>query len=112
MSKSDDLISRRAAIDALGEAPEVWMDTPEEFASLNQWEMDVTAIEAVPSVERPKGHWESKEVLSNADGEVIEEWQSARCSNCGRYHTTPYMYYFNKYNYCPNCGADMRGEQE
>lgn len=47
----NDLISRQVALDALGEAPEVWMDSPEEFAALNQWEMDVTAIEAVPSAE-------------------------------------------------------------
>lgn len=45
------LISKQAAIDALGEAPEVWTDSPEEFAALSQWEMDVTAIEAVPSAE-------------------------------------------------------------
>lgn len=43
-----DNISRQAAVDALGEAPEVWTDSPEEFAALNQWEMDVTAIKAVP----------------------------------------------------------------
>lgn len=45
------LISKQAAIDALGEAPEVWTDSPEEFAALSQWEMDVTAIEAVPSAQ-------------------------------------------------------------
>lgn len=45
---SHDLISRQDAIDALGEAPEVWTESPEEFAELNQWEMDVTAIKAVP----------------------------------------------------------------
>lgn len=47
----DEMISKLAAIDALGEAPEVWMDTPEEFAALNQWEYDVAAIKAVPSTE-------------------------------------------------------------
>lgn len=47
----NDSISRQAALDALGEAPEVWTDSPEEFAALSQWEMDVTAIKAVPSAE-------------------------------------------------------------
>lgn len=47
----DDIISRQAALDALGEAPEVWTDSPEELAALSQWEMDVTAIKAVPSAE-------------------------------------------------------------
>lgn len=59
--------------------------------------------------EVPNGKWEEKETFSVADdGPIIEQWQSAKCSMCERYHTTPYMYYFNDYNYCPYCGADMR----
>lgn len=55
------------------------------------------------------GKWEEKETFRNGDDEpIIEEWQSAICSVCHKYHTTPYMYYFNNYNFCPNCGADMR----
>lgn len=55
------------------------------------------------------GKWEEKETFHNADDNpIIEEWQSAMCSVCHKYHTTPYMYYFNNYNFCPNCGADMR----
>jgi hypothetical protein len=55
--------------------------------------------------------WIEKEVLYLADGEpLIEEWQSARCSACGKYHTTPYMYYFNEYKFCPNCGEKMDGK--
>ena len=37
--------------------------------------------------------------------------QSAKCSVCGKYHTTPYMYYFEDYAYCPNCGARMENEE-
>ena len=60
--------------------------------------------------ENVRGEWKDKEVFGkDQDDElIVEEWQSARCSKCGLYHTTPYMYYFQKYNYCPNCGADMR----
>ena len=63
-------------------------------------------IEDLPSVTpQPKvGEWLEKEVISD---KVIEEWQSARCSVCDRYHTTPYMYYFSHYDWCPNCGAKM-----
>lgn len=50
------------------------------------------------------GRWEERKV---ADGNNIEEWQSARCSVCGKYHTTPYLYTFYDYKYCPNCGARM-----
>ena len=61
-----------------------------------------------PDELRPKGEWLEKEVHEKGVCEDIEEWQSAKCSVCGRYHTTPYMYYFSDYNFCPNCGADMR----
>ena len=57
------------------------------------------------------GEWIEKEVMHKDEAhDVIDEWQSARCSVCGKYHTTPYMYYFDEHRYCPNCGADMRGE--
>jgi len=56
--------------------------------------------------------WLEKEVVSPIDGiPPIEEWQSARCSACGKYHTTPYMYYFYEYAYCPSCGASMTEDE-
>ena len=59
--------------------------------------------------ERKTGKWEEREVSSE---QVIDEWQSARCSVCGLYHTTPYMYYFKDFNFCPSCGARMvRGDE-
>lgn len=51
------------------------------------------------------GRWEEKEI----DDYPIDQWQSARCSVCGKYLTTPFMYYFSPFNYCPNCGARMEG---
>lgn len=33
-------------------------------------------------------------------------WETATCSNCGENHPTVGIVP----NYCPNCGADMRGE--
>ena len=63
--------------------------------------------------DRPQGKWEEKETFSVVDNNpIIERWQSARCSMCERYHTTPYMYYFNDYNYCPYCGARMKGADD
>lgn len=55
------------------------------------------------------GKWEDKSLF---DGDAIEEWQEARCSACGKYHTTPYMYYFDEFTFCPNCGARMDGGEE
>lgn len=45
----------------------------------------------IPYKERPKGEW----IVSGLD---------YKCSNCGM------LPYFRQYNFCPNCGADMRGE--
>lgn len=70
------------------------------------------AIEALQQGPVKHGKWEEKETHLNENDCSITEWQSAKCSNCGKYHTTPYMYYFNNFTYCPNCGADMRGEQD
>ena len=65
-------------------------------------------VNRMPTIEERKtGKWEERKVSSE---KVIDEWQSARCSVCGKYHTTPYMYYFDSFSFCPNCGADMRGE--
>lgn len=65
---------------------------------------DMPTVDAVPA---KHGKWEKKTVDSNQENVVIAEWQSARCSECGRYLTTPYLYYFTKYNFCPECGAKM-----
>lgn len=44
----DDLISRRAAIDALGEKPEVWAENDDYALGLNnQWRYDVNALKVV-----------------------------------------------------------------
>ena len=69
---------------------------------------DIEDAPTIDAVEVVNGEWTEKEVIQD---KVIEEWQSARCSNCGRYHTTPYMYYFDDYDFCPNCGAMMKGER-
>ena len=49
---TDDMISRQAALDALGEEPPVWYDGEEELAERYQWRRDVAAIKALPSAQR------------------------------------------------------------
>lgn len=61
--------------------------------------------------ERKTGKWTEKHHAYSDEESAIEEWQSCRCSECGRYDTRPYMYYFSEPNYCSYCGADMRGEK-
>ncbi len=58
--------------------------------------------------ERKKGKWTEKEVMSIKESEAIEQWQSCKCSVCGRYNTRPYMYYFDEPKFCSWCGSDMR----
>lgn len=59
------------------------------------------------------GTWIERTVIHKDEAkEAIEEWQSARCSVCGKYHTTPYMYYFDEFKFCPNCGSYMGGGED
>ena len=78
------------------------------FESLEQFGNSEPLPSAQPEPKR--GEWLERDVIDEPKGKHITQWQSARCSVCGRYHTTPYLYSFTHYNFCPNCGADMRGE--
>ena len=51
-----DLISRKAAIDALGERPMVWVESDYELGARNQYDADVLALETVPSAQ-PEQQW-------------------------------------------------------
>lgn len=57
------------------------------------------AIEALKS-ERPKGHWIGVEKLEDRPS---YKWY--RCSECE-------MLVESRVNYCPNCGADMKGADD
>ena len=110
-----DYISREEAIMAVTRAK--LPDTTPDGVPIANGKRSVTdcirRIKDIPAADvRPvvRGKWEQKEVFE-AKGHV-DELQSAFCPVCQRYHTTPYSYYFTQYNYCPNCGADMRGEQD
>ena len=55
--------------------------------------------------------WVEREVHDAKEGQ-IEQWQSAKCTACGSYHTTPYLYFFMEYKFCPNCGEPMGKEND
>jgi hypothetical protein len=66
------------------------------------------AIDAIvdnePTVERPTGHWFLLDECSN---------EGVYCSNCRKkVYRVEYANQKVKSNYCPNCGADMRGGRE
>ena len=54
-------------------------------------------ILAIPSVDRPKGEWIDR------SGGIEGAWNY--CSVCGEQA-------IDLYDFCPNCGADMRKESE
>lgn len=63
-----DLISRQAAIDALGEKPLAWTEGEYELGLQNQWQSDVDAVNGLPSVQ-PEPRWiPCSERLPEEDG--------------------------------------------
>lgn len=102
----DDLIVREAAIKEVEE----WAEHGHEVI---HWTGIKAILETQPAVDAEpvrRGRWIERHHAYSDEESPIEEWQSAKCSVCGKYHTTPYMYYFTDYNYCPHCGAKMEAE--
>lgn len=88
-------MTREEAIETLGHVVPFATQNGEKIAEA----IDM-AIEALS--ERPKGEW----ILSDNPNMLYE------CSNCGhgfqkQVHGKSVVFYAQ--NFCPNCGADMRG---
>ena len=88
-----DNISRKAAKDAIAE--KVFHDLTDEFYGVMQ------VLDELPSTDR-KGQWIDR-IEEHGDSIGIYPWEAFKCSECG--HLTA----GNEYNFCPHCGADMRG---
>ena len=95
-----DLISRQAAIEAVNHICPV--DTEYDCALLDRVDVRCVLLD-LPSAERKKGRWINKGQY--ADFFPHNEY---RCSVCDK----PYLEIEMFYNFCPNCGADMRGEED
>lgn len=66
-----DLISRKGAIDALGEKPLAWTEGEYELGLQNQWQSDVDALKEVPPAQ-PEQRWISAaERLPEKDGHYV-----------------------------------------
>ena len=95
-----DTISRQAAIDALNKRfDDIPMEQTQEILLLRR------DLRTLPSAqpERKKGKWVGTEFDGYADGNPVYcEW---KCSACGCVVEDEEP----AWNYCPNCGADMRG---
>jgi len=56
------------------------------------------------------GEWEERNVFGIKEA-TIDDMQSARCSRCKKYLTTPYLYSFTDFKFYPSCGAFMGGKE-
>ena len=91
----DDLISRQAAINAI--------ENTDCELSADAWDELTDAIMQLPSAqtERKKGKW-----IRITDEVFADRFE---CSECGKLPPIENFEWWLS-DYCPNCGADMRGE--
>ena len=101
----DDLISRQAAIDALDKRfDSIPMEQTTEILLLRK------DLRNLPSAQpqRMRGKWTYGEDEYGIDG--------YHCDKCGFFvpwdYTHKFIDFIKDYHFCPNCGADMRGEQD
>ena len=93
------LIDKQKVLDALMAERKYLIARGQEGAEHVLTHHAYNIIDEQPIIEsRPKGKW-AIYVISSVDGE------GCKCSECG-FEGVPY------WDYCPNCGADMRGEQK
>ena len=64
----------------------------------------IDMLDGMPTAEPKKGKW----LPDNNDYEHLYYY----CSNCQRATQIPRYVGGFLYDFCPNCGADMRGEQD
>ena len=91
-----DTISRQAAINEIAK----WMleyGGEKEKRERDALENVANGIKKLPSVQPRKGKW--------AGTGYSERFGIFICDNCGKFATM-------KSEFCPNCGADMRGSQD
>lgn len=98
---TNDLIDRQAAIDALNKL-DVSDGVGISAVACDLQEEAIRSIENLPSAqpERKKGEW-------TIDEDCEGKSRTVTCNLCGYEE-----FNWHNPNFCPNCGADMRGEQD
>lgn len=91
-----DMISRN---DAINTSLEFFVEFLGGALHENAQKELITRFQRLPSVQSRKGKWIRTRTLTH-DGELY-------CNQCEQEHPEQKIIW----NFCPNCGADMRGEQ-
>jgi DNA-directed RNA polymerase subunit RPC12/RpoP len=110
---TSDLISRTAAIDRFNVIRPVDPKKDEYTKGIDVGiAMCIVAVKDQPTAqpEQHEGTWVYGE---DSTADCVDGY---RCSQCGFFVPWDYNHklidYINDYAYCPNCGADMRGEKD
>lgn len=93
-----DLISRQDVLKLIENTPYDWNNITERTEMLRK-------IKALPSADRPTGEW-----IAYKGMQPPEFHGKHYCSNC--YHAIHLASNGNVYNYCPKCGARMKGADD
>ena len=93
------------------EAGKLWSEMPDGEELSKELMKAINHAPTIDAVPVKHGQWTEQHVDYASDC-AIDEIQELKCSVCGLYHTTPYMYNITHYKFCPNCGAKMDLEDE
>ena len=108
----DDLISRQAAIEAIGEKSDEIYKTKQKGATYPHDDFfqgmvyAENVVKQLPPIQPKRGKWLYCE---DTTADCVDGY---RCDQCGFFTPWDYQHksidYIKDYNFCPNCGADMR----
>ena len=100
----DDCISRKEVQDYIAKylSQYLYDDIRSAVETIDAYIGDMPSVQPI----RPKGEWIAQDI-HNCHTKF-------KCSNCGIIHDFMHLYGepTADYTFCPNCGADMRGEKD
>lgn len=105
----NDLISRQAAIEAIESHIRTFAEpyklTRDEEVMNYAFEVAASCVYNLPTTqERKRGHW----IYKGKRG----RFPVCECSVCGNAENADWAILGENVNYCPNCGAEMKGEDD
>lgn len=99
-----DYISREAVLELIDNAPIIAGNENETLISAPKLSDEVYCITAADVRPVVRGKWK----FEIGDGKTcVDGWVCTNC-NCGFHTNVPY---FEEFNFCPNCGAEMSDSQ-